>query len=205
MPGGLNQLINQLTYEGVLRTPNVIHALKTIDRKDFVPPEYTSEAFGDYPIPIGFGQTVPQPNTTIFMLEHLKPRKGQKILDIGSGSGWTTALLGDIVGDSGHVYGVEIVPELVAIGRKNIAKYSLSHVEILQASKALGLQEHAPYDRILVSACCEELPSELVQQLRIGGRMIIPIGDSICRVNRKSKTKTDTKKYKGFAFVPLIY
>jgi len=202
----LRGLIKHLKYEGVLKTPSIIRALKRVDRKDFIPEEYKREAYGDYPIPIGFGQTIPQPHTIIFMIEHLQPEAGDKILEVGSGSGWAASILGNVVGRKGHVYGVEIVPELVVVGKQNVAKYSRGNVEIHQAAdNILGMPEHAPYDKILVSASGHSLPEELVEQLKVGGRMIIPIGDTICKITRTTQTTTDIKKYKGFVFVPLIH
>jgi len=144
----LRGLIKHLKYEGVLKTPSIIRALKRVDRKDFIPEEYKREAYGDYPIPIGFGQTIPQPHTIIFMIEHLQPEAGDKILEVGSGSGWAASILGNVVGRKGHVYGVEIVPELVVVGKQNVAKYSRGNVEIHQAAdNILGMPEHAPYDK----------------------------------------------------------
>src|SRR3989338_5684724 len=110
-----------------------------IDRADFVSSEYQAEANENYPLPIGFGQTISQPFTVAFMLKLLSPQEGDKVLDVGCGSGWTTALLANLVGKTGKVFGVEIIPELVSFCRKNLAKYNFPNAEIIQAGAELGL------------------------------------------------------------------
>ncbi len=204
MQTGAKQLIDKLIADGVLTTPNVIDAFSSIDRKDFVLPENEYEAYFDYPIPIGYEQTISQPFTVAFMLNLLQPKNGDKVLDVGSGSGWTTALLGSMVGNTGSVYGVERFPELVTFGKSNIAKYPKLHTEILKSKDNLGLPDIAPFNKILVSASSDELPKELIEQLHIGGTMIIPIRNAIWKITHISKTKNDIEKFEGFAFVPLI-
>ena len=190
---------------GVLTTDTIIHAFKKIDRKDFVPSTYLSEAYGDYPIPIGDdGQTISQPTTVAIMLELLGAQKGEKVLDVGSGSGFTTAILADIVGDTGRVIGVEIVPQLVTFGQANLRKYHLPHATIQEAMDILGLPSEAPFNRILVSASAKELPQPLVNQLNPGGVMVASVGSEIWRVEKLLQGGVSIKKYSGFAFVPLI-
>ena len=199
----LKNLIDHLCANGVLRTPKIIEAFEKVDRKNFILDEYAQMAYDDNALPIGHGQTISQPYTVAFMLELLAPKVDENILDVGSGSGWTTALLAHIVGTEGRVWGTEIVPELVTFGSKNLKKYPYKHAEILQA-KELGLKEHAPYDKILVSAASEVLPRELVGQLKIGGTMVMPIKTAVWKVVRKSKTRERVEKHEGFAFVSLI-
>ena len=200
----MKNLVVNLITEGTLKTERIINAFLYVDRKNFILPEYEAEAYGDYPLPIGYGQTISQPTTVAFMLELLQPQKGEKILDIGSGSGWTTVLLANIIGPKGKVFGVEIIPDLVTFGQQNLAKYAYPQAQILQAGKKLGLPRQAPFDKILVSAASNNLPKELVTQLKIGGAMVIPIGHSIFKITKKSKTKLETQEFPGFAFVPLI-
>lgn len=188
----------------VIQIRKLKNAFTVIDRKDFVPEEFAEEAYEDCPIPLGnTGQTISQPTTVAFMLELLGAEKSEKVLDIGSGSGWTTALLAYLVGESGKVIGIEILPELVKFGRKNLEKYNYKNAEIRQAEKEIGLPQEAPFDKILVSAAAEDLPKKLIEQLKIGGTMVIPIYDEIWQV-KKLKDSNEIKKYKGFAFVPLI-
>ena len=161
-------------------------------------------AYEDCALPIGYGQTISQPYTVAFMLELLGPKEKDKILDVGSGSGWTTALLSKIVGEKGKVFGLERIPELVDFGKKNLSKYGFNNYKIMQAKETLGLSEEAPFDKILVSATAQDLPQDLIDQLRIGGIMVIPIKDAILKIVKLSENKTDTQKFIGFAFVPLI-
>lgn len=188
----------------ILRTTAMEEAFRVIDRKDFVRPDYVSEAYEDYPLPIGEGQTISQPTTVVFMLELLDPKPGEKILDVGSGSGWTTALLAKLVGPSGKVFGVEKIPDLVSFGQKNLEKYSLKDTSIVKAGKDLGLPNEAPFDKIMVSAAAEKLPTKLVNQLKPGGIMVIPIRDSICKVTKRPDSSLEKKSYPGFMFVPLV-
>ena len=118
-----NELIKNLIEDGYLKTPNIIEAFRAIDRADFVLPEYRSEAYGNYPLPITGGQTISQPLTVAFMLELLEPQLGEKILDIGAGSGWQTTLLAEIIGAIGVIVAIERIPELCDFAQKNIDKY----------------------------------------------------------------------------------
>ncbi len=117
-------LIDNLIKEGWLKTPRIIKAFREIKREDFLPDEVKDLAEVDTAMPIGLGQTISQPLTVAFMLELLQPDVGENILDIGSGSGWTTALFSYIVGEKGKVYAIEIIPKLKEFGEKNTAKYS---------------------------------------------------------------------------------
>lgn len=206
-----NSLTQELVKKAVLKTALIINAFKKTDRADFVLSDFKKEAYRDYPLPIGYNVTISQPTTVAFMLELLEPKKGDKILDIGSGSGWTTELLSQIVGKKGKVFGVEIIPELVEFGRKNLSKYNKKNVfyknaEIILAKKdILGFSEKAPFDKILVSAMAKKLPKELVNQLSISGILVIPIKNSIWRIDKISENEIKEKEFYGFNFVPLYY
>jgi protein-L-isoaspartate(D-aspartate) O-methyltransferase len=190
-------------HSEVLGNPRIKAAFEAIDRADFMPLDYRSEAYEDYAVPIGFNQTISQPTTVAFMLEQLDPEPGHKILDVGSGSGFTTALLAHMVRNGGRVVGLERVPELVAFGSKNLAKYDFPHASIEAAEETVGKASMAPFDRILVSAAAHELPRELVRELRDGGIMVIPIGDSICKIVKNGPEGISQTCFPGFAFVPL--
>ncbi len=199
----MERLVERLQSSDALQTEALIYAFQSIDRADFLTGDQLSSAYQDQPLPIGYGQTNSQPSTVVFMLEKLQPHKGNTVLDVGSGSGWTTALLAHVVGESGSVYGVERIPDLVEFGQNNLAAYDFDNAEILEAGDMFGLPDKAPFDRILVSAAGEELPDELVDQLANGGRMIIAVKHAIMQVDKSADGDVEFHEYPGFAFVPL--
>lgn len=199
-----NSLVEYLINTGALYSTNITEAFENIDRVDFVLNPAASDVYEDYPQPIGHGQTISQPSTVAMMLEMLEPKKGEKILDIGSGSGWTTALLSYIAGSSGFVTGVERVGELVKFGNKNLEKYGFKNAKIIQAGDDLGVVGEK-FDRILVSAAADEFPKELAEQLKVGGKLVIPIRSSIYEITKNKDGKLEGSEHYGFAFVPLIF
>jgi protein-L-isoaspartate(D-aspartate) O-methyltransferase len=179
-------------------------AFRAIHREDFLPPDQRGFAGQDRAIQIGYQQTNSQPTTVANMLALLEVEPGQRVLDVGCGSGWTTALLGTLVGPTGEVYGVELVPELVAWGQDNLAAYPMGWVSISQAAEdTLGIPERAPFDRILVSAEARSLPDVLVEQLKVGGLMVIPVAGRMTVVRRTDGEPT-VVHHGNYAFVPLI-
>lgn len=201
----MDRLVDGMISSSMLKSPLIIDAFRTIDRKYFVPEEYADGAYIDAPLPIGNYQTISQPSTVAFMLERLDPQGGNKVLDIGSGSGWTTALLCYIVGDKGSVTGVERVDTLVEQGSENLSKFRFNnHCHIEKAGDKLGLPGEQ-FDRILVSASADEIPEGLFSQLKIGGILVIPIGESIFKFTKVSEAQVDKEEFYGFVFVPLIY
>jgi len=203
--------VNDLIKEGWLKTDRIIEAFKEIKREDFVPEDIKDLAGANKPLPIGFGQTISQPLTVAFMLELLQPMPGDKVLDVGAGSGWTSALLAFIQKkESGKVIAVELLPELVEFGRKNIGKYGFMEkgiVEFICADGSKGFQKEAPYDKILVSAASSAkagLPPALKEQLKVKGRIVCPIENSIWLFIKKDEKQFEEKEYPGFVFVPLV-
>lgn len=190
-------------------------AFKKIDRRDFLSENMKPSAGDDGPLPIGWGQTNSQPSTVAFMLNLLQPEPADKILDIGFGSGWTTALLAYCVSggapdsklNNGKIIAVEIIPQLKKWGEENIAKYNFLKkgvVKCVLADGSFGYQKEAPYDKILVSAAAEKLPGELLKQLKSNGRLVIPIDHSIWLYLKDEKGKISSREYPGFSFVPLV-
>ena len=205
-------LIDELINNGSLKSPEIIKAFRTVRRRDFIRPEDSGQAEINAPLSLGFGQTISQPQTVAFMMEKLKPGAGEKILDIGCGSGWTSALLSFIVGAVGKVYGLERICELKNFAEANLDKYNFIKnrvVHIICSDGFYGLPEFGPFDKILVSAAAEEIPDELLKQLKIGGRLVMPIGrrfasQSIIVIDRITADEFKSKEYPGFIFVPLI-
>jgi protein-L-isoaspartate(D-aspartate) O-methyltransferase len=201
-------LIEDLIEEGWLKTPKIIEAFKKVKRVDFLPENLKDLAELNEALPIGWGQTISQPLVVAFMLELLDPKEGEKILDIGSGSGWTSALLAEIVGQRGKVIGIEIVPELADFGKSNVEKYNFVEkgiVEIFCSDGSKGFAKEAPFDKILCSASVQkEVPKAWKDQLKVGGKIVTPIGTSIWLFIKKSEKEFEGFEYPGFVFVPLI-
>jgi len=213
----MEELINQLIKEGYLKTPLIIEAFRKIKREDFVLEDLRGEADINAPLPIGYGQTISQPLTVAFMLELLQPQPGEKILDIGSGSGWQTALLAYCVshqGKPGKVFAIERIPELVEFGQSNVAKYNFLEKEIVEFILGDGSRGYPNiaarpelaegFDKIIAAASAINWPEEWKKQLKIEGRIVTPIKESIWLFIKKSETKFEEQEFPGFAFVPLI-
>jgi protein-L-isoaspartate(D-aspartate) O-methyltransferase len=184
--------------ESVLRA-----AFEAVPREGFLPKRERRRAGYDGPLPIGEGQTNSQPRTVAAMLRLLEVAPGQRVLDVGSGSGWTTALLAHLVGPEGRVVGVELEPSLVEFGTANLAATSQPWARIVQATPGvLGIPDHAPYDRILVSAEPSSLPQQLVDQLGDGGRLVIPVRGTMTLVTRDGDETRQTH-HGSYRFVPL--
>ncbi len=197
------ELVNYLISQKYLQQKPLINAFKKIDRKDFLPPQQKKHAYLNQALGIGFNQTISQPLVVAFMLELLDLKKNQKVLDIGTGSAYTTALIAEVLGSPQGITGLERIPQLVKQGNENLQKYFPTPTSIiLLAQKDLGFPEQT-FDRILVSAAAEEMPPKLTNQLREGGKLVIPIRNSIFLVE-KTKNQTSEKEYFGFSFVPLI-
>jgi len=211
-------LTEELVSDGVLKTPRLIEAFLHIDRADFVPKDEKEHAYRNTPLPIGYGQTISQPWTVAFMLELLLPMPGEKILDIGSGSGWQTALLAHIVSHDdfgnelpkekcGHIVGIELVPELAQLGRKNIFSYNFIKkgiVEIHCLNAEGGFPQGAPYDKIIAAAAGEKVPEAWKNELKNGGVIVAPIKSKIVQLLKEGDNVFAKDEFEGFAFVPFI-
>ncbi len=198
-----HELSLYLQERDTLTSPLLIESFNAIDRKDFVPSAFHEQAYEDYPLSIGEGQTISQPFTVAFMLELLELREEDRVLDIGCGSGWTTALLAHAV-KKGSVTALERIPQLLILAQNNLDKYSFNNIHLELAGTTLGLPGQT-FDKILVSAAAEELPFELVEQLNPGGIMVIPIQNEITVIYKKEGQRFEKKDFYGFRFVPLIY
>lgn len=201
---GYQALIDDLVKMGYLKTPKIIDAFRKFQRKYFVPKSLALMANVNRPLPIGSGQTISQPLTVAFMIEFLKPKKGNKILEIGGGSGWQTAILSDIVGPKGHVHAFEIVESLADFGKRNLKRFDLKNVTFKHKDVSKGYLQKAPYDRIISGAAFEEIPPKLKEQLQVGGILVAPTQqDDIRKITRISKKEFDEEVIPGFVFVPV--
>jgi protein-L-isoaspartate(D-aspartate) O-methyltransferase len=187
--------------------PRILDAFSAVPREGFLPHGEVRFAGLDRPLDIGHGQTNSQPTTVRHLLELLEVEPGDRVLDVGCGSGWTTALLAHLVGPQGRVVGVEIVPALVEFGRANLGAAGMPWARIEAADPdVLGLPAEAPYDRILVSAEATELPESLVGQLREGGLLVLPVRGRLWAVRRPAgwpQVPADVVRHGHYAFVPL--
>lgn len=200
----MQQLIQKLIDAGCLRTPEIIHAWRKIDRADFVPDSIKEHAYENVPLPIGFGQTISQPQVVALMLELLQPRLGEKILDVGSGSGWQSALLAEIVGETGEVTSIERIPKLFAVGKNNLKKYHFNNIKSVAGDGTSPMKPNGYYDKIIVAAAGDSVPEVLKSELKVGGTLIMPIKESIFVLTKIDAENFSTREIPGFLFVPLI-
>lgn len=203
----LSGLVETLIKKDYLETPALISAFQEITRSEFVSEEFVSAAEVDMCLPIGCGQTITQPSIVAIMLELLAAQPNQHVLDIGSGSGWTSALLGHVVGVGGKVLAIERLPEIHALGKRNIDKFGLIEagiVECILGDGNIGYEAFSPYDRILVAPSVEEIPLALEKQLKVGGKMVFPMHNHICYLEKTSEDEYYREEFAGFAYVPLI-
>jgi protein-L-isoaspartate(D-aspartate) O-methyltransferase len=209
-------LIQRLVRNGLLRSPNVIRALRLVPRYLFLPDEVKSSAAVDCPLHIGSGQTASAPHMIAIMNEALELEVGQKVLEVGAGSGWHASTIAEIVAPSdaakeewGHVYTVERIPELAEFAIGNIAEAGYyDRITIIHRDGSAGYPKEAPYQRILVTAAAPEVPPPLIEQLEEGGILVIPVGGSLfyqTLLRIREKDGEILKENLGaVAFVPLI-
>ncbi len=208
------RLVDDLRRQGYIRSEKVYRAMLAVPREEFVPEPYKDLAYEDRPLPIGHGQTISAPSIVAYMIELLDPVSGDKVLEVGAGSGYAAAVLAEIVAPSGledskgHVYAVERIPELADFARRNLERTGyIDRVTVLVGDGSRGLPEYAPFDRILVSASAPDIPEPLVKQLAVGGRMVIPVGsywDQYLVVVEKRRDGIRIRRDLEVLFVPLI-
>ncbi|MBM3541491.1 MAG: protein-L-isoaspartate(D-aspartate) O-methyltransferase [Alphaproteobacteria bacterium] len=186
--------------------PRVLDAMRTVPREAFVPEDRRAQAYDNAPLPIGFGQTISQPFIVACMTDALALGPETRVLEIGTGCGYQTAVLARL---AARVYSVEIVAELAAGARARLAALGFGNVEIRVGDGRDGWPEHAPYDAVMVTAAARELPVALLDQLKPGGRMVLPLGDTLfgqtlVRIEKSPDGAVHRTKLLPVAFVPLV-
>lgn len=204
-----DEMVESLKKRNYLTEPVIIEAFSNVPREKFVPSRLKEDAYADRPLPIGNDQTISAPSMIAIMLEVLELEKGDKVLEVGTGSGYNAALLAEIVGSEGKVYSVERLKAVAETGRENLREAGSENVEVLIGDGTRGYEEESPWDRILVTACAPQIPQPLVDQLRIGGKLAIPVGSSymsqtLLLVERTGEDEKDVRRHGGCAFVPLV-
>lgn len=210
------RLVEKLVREGIIKSANVIKALLRVPREVFVLPEYKRYAYQDTPLPIGFGQTISAPHMVGLMTEEAKANVGDRVLEIGTGSGYQAAVLAEIVAPSdedprkwGHVYTIERIKELAERAKENLKKAGYENrVTVIVGDGSLGYPPAAPYNVILVTAAAPDIPPPLIEQLKVGGRIIVPVGDRLLQwllvAEKRSGDKLVKHEKIPCMFVPLI-
>ena len=191
---------------GIIKDNIVIKVFMRVKRELFVPEEYKMHAYGDYPVPIPGGQTISQPTTVMLMTEALEVKPGNKILEVGAGSGYQAAILSKLVGNNGKIITTEIVKELIDYASSNLKKSNISNVKLIHTDGSQGYEREAPYDRIIVTAACPEMPEPLVEHLKENGIIVAPIGSRYSQEvikGKKIKDELVTETLGDFVFVPL--
>ncbi len=204
MPAAYKKFVEQLVQEGRIKTKAIINAFFKIDRINFVPEEIRGEAYFDIPVPIFSGMTTSQPSTIAFMLEKLQPQKGEKMLEVGTGSGYLTALLAMLVGKGGKVFSIEYFPELKKFAELNLRRYDFKNIMLLAGDGKNGIPGEAPFDKIVSSAETKEIPRAWEEQLKIGGSILTPIDSKIVLAKKVAKDKFNAEFFSAFSFVPLL-
>jgi len=201
-----SQLLKSLKEQGFSK--QVLDAFLKVKRENFVPRNLGHLAYEDRPLPLDSNQetTISQPSTIAIMLNMLDLKQEQKVLELGSGCGYVLALIAEIVGEKGEVYGVEIMPKLAEKSRENLKNYE--NVHVYNKNGRQGLEQVAPFDRILISAACEEIPKKVLEQLKYSGIVVAPIGseyEQTLRSIQRNKNKFNPiKDIEGFMFVKFV-
>jgi len=201
--GGNAALIKSMREGGVLKSPHIIEAFERVKRIDFVPENFRDNAYLDIPIPLAEGMTTSQPSTIAFMLEKLQPGVGDRILEIGTGSGYQTALLAEITGESGAVHSIEIMPELNKFAENNLKKYKYKNITLYLKDGKKGVPEKAPFNKIISGAETAAIPNAWKKQLTIGGLIVTPFDHHVLKAVKISESKFKETKFPYFRFVKL--
>ena len=200
-------LVNYWKETDQITDDKVIEAFKVVPRENFILPQHAEHTYSDFPLPIHGGQTISQPTTVMLMTQALDVKEVMKVLEIGAGSGYQAAILSKLVGKKGQVYSVDFVPELVSFAQQNLRKSGCPNVTVSFGDGSQGFAAKAPYDRIIVTAAAPKIPPPLLEQLKDGGILIIPVNNEFLGQTMKKITKKGGKIIEEelgyFQFVPL--
>jgi protein-L-isoaspartate(D-aspartate) O-methyltransferase len=203
------KLFDSLIDMGILKTKTIIKAFKDVPRHLFVPNDQLDYAYSDIVLPTIGNSTISQPATVATMLELLQPKEGDKILEIGTGSGWEACLLSKCVGEKGSIITIEISPEVEGFAKSNMyrSKRKIDNIKMVIGDGSVGYPEGAPYNKIICTAAMPRIPQELIDQLKVGGRIVAPVGTVDLQimkvVDKISQTETKVQDAGTFQFVPL--
>ena len=200
------RLVNNLVREGYIKSDEVKKAFLKVPREIFVPDSLKMRAYVDTPLEIGKGQTISAPHMVAIMCEALDVKKGQKILEIGAGSGYHAAIVAYLVGEKGHVYTIERFEKLAKRSQENLKKTSITNVTVEVGDGSEGFDKYKPYDRIYVTCASPGVPQPLINQLKDSGKLLIPVGKMFCELKLIEKKGEDilSKNLGGCVFVPLV-
>lgn len=202
-------LVSILKELGYIRSRKVEEAMLRVPRELFVPEELREYAYDDRPLPIGFNQTISAPSIVAYMTELLDPQPGDKVLEVGTGSGYQAAILAEIVCPKGHVWTIERIAEIAESARRRLEMLGYADmITVIVGDGSLGYEPQAPYDRIIVTAAAPKIPKPLIEQLKPGGKIVIPVGplpfQVLTVVYKKSSSEIEIKRDLEVVFVPLI-
>ncbi|DAC73041.1 MAG TPA: protein-L-isoaspartate O-methyltransferase [Thermoplasmata archaeon] len=200
------RLIINLLQNGYIKTEPVKQAFLTVPREAFIPDFLKTYSYVDTPLDIGQGQTISAPHMVAIMCEALDIKKGQKILEVGTGSGYHAAIVAQLVGETGKVYTIERFESLAKKGKENLKQIGCTNVIVEVGDGSCGLPSYQPYDRIYVTCAAPCMPQPLIDQLHDPGKLLVPIGDMYCELTllEKEKGKTAVHHLGGCVFVPLV-
>jgi protein-L-isoaspartate(D-aspartate) O-methyltransferase len=199
-------LVNRLVKDCYIKSDNVKKAFLTIPRENFVPLYLKLQAYVDRPLEIGKGQTISAPHMVAIMCEALDIQKGQKILEIGAGSGYHAAIVSQLVGKKGHIYTIERFGDLAKNAEQNLKNTNITNVTVVVGDGSEGLKKYEPYDCIYVTCAAPSIPNALVDQLKDHGKLLIPVGSTYCELQliEKKGEELQSKDFGGCVFVPLV-
>jgi len=210
------QAVEDLRMQGILRDPNIIRAMSKVPREEFVPPDMKPYAYVDSPLPIGFGQTTSALHMTALFCEYGEMKLGQRVLEVGGGCGYMSCVYAEVVAPLeqpketwGHVWSAEIIPELAEFGKGTIDRLGYTErVTFVGADASDGLEGQGPFDLIIATSAAPEVSDGLVNQVKLGGMLLIPIGGAqfyqqLIRIRKKSDGRLSRENLGGVAFVPM--